>query len=327
MPDSRTAHHPVRQTHPSPRRIATPRRGASLAAALAVALVAAGALGSTASAQPAAGAQAVLSTAVARPPLTWAPPTLSSPTTVAVSASNRNLSLDVARDYIIDMPSGALTGAGGLSIQGGRNVVLIGGEINIPTGTPVGHAARGIYLKGQTGTVHVEGLLISGGGLTEGFNLDQRLGAVVQIQNVRVETVNGSYSGDHADVIQTWAGPRKLLIDGLSGSSTYQGMFLLPQQFGTQAQPEVFDFRRVNLRGSSTSGYMFWRDSNAWPLRVSDVWVAPKTPTVRDSFLWPKGTGAGTAAWPSVKVGTPPAGDFVAAGAAGLAYATPGYVG
>ncbi|WNB85439.1 hypothetical protein [Cellulomonas sp. ATA003] len=48
-------------------------------------------------------------------------------------------------------------------------------------------------------------------------------------------------------------------------------------------------------------------------------------PSWRDGFLWPKGDGAGTAAWPSVQVGTPPTGDFVPAGTAGVGYTSPGY--
>ena len=281
--------------------------------------------GGAAAPASAAGAQAAPGT-TAGPRLSWAPPVLSSPVTIQVSASRNNLSLDPARDYVLQMPSTPVTVAGGLTVVGGRNVVLVGGEIRIPAGVAAdGRANRGLYLKQQTGTVHVEGLLISGAGLGEGIDLDQRLGAVVQLQNVRVEHLAGTREGHHADVLQTWAGPRVLRVDGLSGSSDYQGMFLLPQQFGTQAQPEVFDLRRVDLRGSSVSGYMLWRDSLAWPLTVSDVWVSPRNPDSRDSFLWPKGSGAGTSAWPSVNVGTPAQGSFVPAGRAGTGYTSPGY--
>ena len=136
---------------------------------------------------------------------------------------------------------------------------------------------------------------------------------------VPVETVRGTKATNHADVIQTWAGPRQLLVDGLTGHTTYQGFFMLPtQQWSTNpVEPELFDLRRVDLHGTSKSGYMLWRDGKAWPLKVHDVWVAPKNPSRRDGFLWPKGTAAGTEAWPSVKVGTPPAGEFVPAGTAG----------
>lgn len=50
----------------------------------------------------------------------------------------------------------------------------------------------------------------------------------MQLQNIRVDTVHGTQAGHHADVLQTWAGPRQLRIDGLSGSTGYQGMMLNP---------------------------------------------------------------------------------------------------
>ncbi|WP_250445553.1 hypothetical protein [Actinotalea sp. C106] len=269
---------------------------------------------------------AVTTTDEARPRLTWRPPALTSPEVVRISATNRALRLDDSRDYVLQMPSTPLEVEGGLTVSGGRNVVLVGGTISIPAGAEqTNHAHRGLFLKNQTGTVHVEGLLITGVGLGEGINLDQREGAVVQLQNVRVETTQGSLETNHADVLQTWAGPRVLRVDRLSAATEYQGFFLLPQQFGTQAQPEVVDLRRVDLRGTPESGYLLWRDDLEWPLTVQDVWVAPRNPSSRDSFLWPKGSGPGTEAWPQVDVGTPPGGEFVPAGLAGTGYTSPGY--
>ena len=50
-----------------------------------------------------------------------------------------------------------MVGETGLTIEGGRNVVLVGGEIH--HGQPISSASsnRGLYLVDQTGTVHVEG--------------------------------------------------------------------------------------------------------------------------------------------------------------------------
>ena len=263
-------------------------------------------------------------------PLSWAPPELTSPITVYPSHTRRDLRLDSTKDYIIAMPDYPVSGIGGMRINGGRNVVLIGGQIDIPASALAGtgsHDRRGLYLNGQTGTIHIEGLRISGEGLGEGINLNERLGATVQLQNVRVDTVTGSSSTNHADVLQTWAGPRRLLVDGLTGHTTYQGFFMLPtQQWTTDpVQPEVFDLRRVDLHGTLSSGYMMWRDKLSWPLKVQDVWVEPDNPLWRDGFLYPKGTGLGTEAWPFVNVGSPAAGEFVPAGTAGLSYRSPGY--
>ena len=318
--------------HPSAHRL---RRAVAAVGVLATAVVGAAlpatAQGAapTATSRPAAAltTTALTTTVPTAQPLSWAPPVLENPQVVKVSATNRDLRLTPGQDYVVQMPATPLTGANGLIIGGGRNVVLVGGEISIPSGVLTnGTANRGLYLKDQTGTVHVEGLRITGAGLGEGINLDERLGAVVQLQNVRVDTVRGTAAGHHADVVQAWAGPRQLRVDGLTGWSNYQGLFLLPQQYGTQAQPEVVDLRRVDLHGTGTSGHMVWRDTNAWPLAAHDVWVAPRYPAAPDTFLSPGGRGAGTQAWPSVRVGTPPAGEFVPAGTAGTGYVSPGYV-
>ena len=305
------------------------RLAAAAVSAVAAALLSGLVVPATAAVEPAGEPPATGTTAATVAPtsagLSWRPPLLTAPETIHVSETNRDLRLDPTKDYVVQMPSQPLTGAGGLKIGGGRNVVLIGGEISLPAGVGSGHAGRGLYLKGQTGTIHVEGLLITGAGLNEGINLDQQLGAVVQLQNVRVDTVHGSSSGDHADVLQTWAGPRQLRVDGLTGSTTYQGLFLLPRQSGAQAQPEMMDLRRVDLTGSPESAYLMWRDDLSWPLHVSDVWVAPRDPSYRGGFLWPK-SGAGTTAWPYVQVGRPAAGSFVPEGLAGLGYTSPGYL-
>jgi hypothetical protein len=88
------------------------------------------------------GTGASCKASVFRPKLSWAPPTLTEPVTIEVSDSKANLKLDQTKDYIIKMPAKPLQG--GLGIWGGRNVVLIGGEIHIPTKeeVPPSKAAR-----------------------------------------------------------------------------------------------------------------------------------------------------------------------------------------
>jgi len=254
--------------------------------------------------------------------LAWAPPELDDPETVEVTQDERDLRLDDDTDYVVEMPDEPVDGA--VTISGGRDVVLIGGEIRIDEESDSDNGQRGLYLKDQTGTIHVEGLLISGDELAEGINLSQRAGATVQLQNVRVETVHGSRDGHHADVIQTWAGPSVLRIDRLTGSTTYQGFFLLPMQF-LEEEPELFDLRNVNIVGEDAA-YLLWRDGAAWPLDVDNVWVSTdKDPEDRGAFLWARGDDAEDA-WDDVEVGTPPGGDFVPADSVGVGYSSPGYL-
>lgn len=275
--------------------------------------------------------------------LAWAPPELEDPIVIQLGHEHRSLKLDRSKDYRIELPRDA-PWVGELNIYGGRNVVVIGGEIHIPDGAEDPAYAddvpkdrqkshRALYLKGQTGTIHVEGVLFSGGGLKEGINLDERApGCVVQLQNIRCETLHGSYKGHHADVLQTWAGPAVLRIDRLTGLSEYQGFFLLPNQhFALDKdgfRPTRWEFRHINLLGTPASAYLLWcPEHHGFPIDIEDVWVrpAPRVAGNRDMFLWPKPHAAKDDTWNAVHEGEPPDGDFVPAGVAGLGYASPGY--
>jgi hypothetical protein len=260
-----------------------------------------------------------------RGPLSWAPPRLSHPKDVWISPANAKLRLDPRRDYVLHLPRAPLRVPGGLVVTGGRNVVLIAGEIRIGRQgvAPEGDNRRALYLKQQTGTIHVEGVRLSGPGLSEGIDLDQRLGATVQLENIRVEQLRARdevhFADNHPDVVQSWAGPARLRIDGLTGRTDYQGMFLLPRQFAPGLAVREVTLRRVNLAGSATAGYLLWR-SNDFSPRLDDVWVdpAPRRPMSRS--LWPH-----RSAWPGVRSGAPTQGDFVPLGLAGPHYTTPGY--
>src|SRR4051812_21643687 len=63
--------------------------------------------------------------------ISWAPPTLVSPTTITLTntSGGRKAIMDPTKDYIVVMPSSPITVAGGVELNGGRNVVLIGGGI------------------------------------------------------------------------------------------------------------------------------------------------------------------------------------------------------
>ena len=154
---------------------------------------------------------------------------------------------------------------------------MLGGEIVVPprSEAPDSRDRTGLLLKNQTGTIHVEGLRISGADLAEGINLDQSEGATVVLENIHVDTVHGSRSGHHADVLQTWAGPATLRVDGLTGSTEYQGLFLLPQQF-VDSPPSTFDLRRVVITGepdgaNGGAAYLLWTDDNTPWLTARDI--------------------------------------------------------
>jgi hypothetical protein len=269
---------------------------------------------------------------VARGPrLAWPPPRLHRPITVRATNRRRVLRLNIRRDYIVRLPRGGLRGLRGLVIEGGHNVILIGGRISIPrprrAHTPDDRLRRGLYLKGQTGTIHIEGVLIDGPGLWEGINLDERLGATVQLENIRIETLRADdevgFTDNHPDVIQTWAGPAELRVDRLTGSTDYQALMLAPMEYGGLGPPRRFEFRHVDLVAKTAhrcNCQMLWA-FGSFPLVVSNLWLRPHRHLDVAQSVEPK-----DGRWAAVRSGRPPGGSFVPRGVAGSGYKSPGYL-
>lgn len=256
------------------------------------------------------------------------PPELVEPQVIRVDDNNRDLRLDPNRDYRVEM-SGVLRHRDGLVISGGRNVVLIGGEIapsnSVAEGLDETAVLRGLYLRDQTGTIHIEGLRITGEELEEGINLSQTTGATVQLANIAVDTVHGNKEGSHADVLQVWAGPKTLKVDRLAGRSQYQGLFLLPFQHLEDAQLSDWSLRRVRIDLDGEAGYGLWKEGE-FSIRLDDVSVQ------RDGDQTSGGLTAETnkqlkMVWPEVS-DWPGLGfklDSVLTGNPGLNYKSPGY--
>lgn len=252
--------------------------------------------------------------------LSWAPPTLSDPLVVKVTADNRSIQIPSGRDARIVLPTTEVDLGGGIAISGGRNVVIMGGVIHIADDVTDEQDRRGLYLVDQTGTVHVEGVAFTGH-LSDGINLAESEGATVQLQNILVEHVYGGYDTNHADVIQTWAGPSKLLVDGLRATTDYQGFFLLPNQHFDGAAPESFVFRRTLLTMTEGSAYALWLpDEHPWAdVDGLDLYFSGEHGT--DKYIWPNSSASSlgvtllnSASAASMPSGTP-----------GGSYQSPGY--
>jgi hypothetical protein len=158
------------------------------------------------------------------PELAHRPPALTAPTVISLAPSQACPALDPARDYIVKLPLTAPYSRQ-LFLSGGRHVVVVGGEINLTAVTN-----RAVYTKDLRGTLYVEGVKITGPGVQDAFVIDSRYGGAVVLQNVAVLGAFGSEAGYHADLVQTWAGPARLLVDHFFGKSAYQGFFLHPGQ-------------------------------------------------------------------------------------------------
>lgn len=247
-------------------------------------------------------------------PLAWEAPELVNPIELVVTSAKQLHTLSDTRDYRIRLAE-VLTSPGGLTLVGGRNVVLIGGEINVPdSASPDAQQRRGLYLKNQTGTIHIEGLRITGPNLSEGINLDQRKGATVQLQNIHVDEVRGTAAGHHADIIQTWAGPKTLRVNGLVGTTSYQGFFLTPHQQWSAAVVENWDIRNVDIT-TTGPGYALWKENNH-NIATSNVYVHRNYSTSKWGLMWPS-----DAAWAGASHGVSPVDPL--SGSPGTTYLSP----
>jgi hypothetical protein len=275
------------------------------------------------------------------PKLRWPPPTLSDPTRVTVADGYTIVGMKPSRDYIVELPPTPKRGA--LVLKGGHNVVVEGGSVVVPADGTEDAELTGIYVKGATGTVHIEGVHISAEGVGDGFVINAPE-AVVQIENSRVDGISGSFTGYHADVLQPWGGVRDLRVDRLTGTSDYQGL-QIPTALGTIGSATISHANMRYAGGPQGGGVLIWLTKgddtcDAYPVTLSQVYVNPKPGRSFEQSIWPAPTsGLGCAAsvsgnvasWPNLPVagvvrhGVPEGGDFVPRGLAGVGYSSPGY--
>lgn len=259
-------------------------------------------------------------------PLSWAPPALDRPNVLHISHGLGEYRLQDGKDYRPVMPPEPFGQPGGLMVIGGRNVALIGGEIHVPAVPDTATEAdrRGLLLARQTGAVHVEGLHLTGPGLGEGIDLDQPAAESVTIQNVRVEQLRTgpAAAGVHSDAVQTWSGPRRLRIDRLTATTSYQGLMLGSAQHGPATASG--DLRNISLIGTYPGDiipaqYLINDDDPIPNLAIRDVWCHATGGAQLHAY-----TPADSPRAVEVQHGIPPV-DPCPAGAVGVGYHTPGY--
>lgn len=192
--------------------------------------------------------------------LTWAPPQCGDGKHPCVNLYLRNTGshqmpvLDNGTDYRIYLPAnGPLVG--GITITGGRRVMIIGGEIDLtyPCSND-GSECMGIYIaKNSPGAVFVEGVWIHNAqsigricpgaasstsqtcSTGDGIDINTTNNGVINVntitlENIRVDGISGcSGYGDHADVFQSYQAPDDTIqIDGMTGITNCQGLILDP---------------------------------------------------------------------------------------------------
>ena len=278
--------------------------------------------------------------------LSWAPPAGHARFPVTQVTATRSLTVVDARGGDVRVELAKDHAVGPVTIQNCRNAVLIGGQITVlPSSKVNGYDQRAIMVKNCTGTVHIEGVQITGHVARSEADAiaAQSPKAVMQIQNVRADGLRGGYSSNHADVFQPYGGLKEFRIDRLTGSTNYQGI-TTSQITGAIGSGTI---KRANIASSGVTptdmgGYFLWVNcSDRYPLTLSDVYVAGRPGRSLGASVWPRSDAktcaskvvGGQATWPSrsgltggVRSGKPATGDFVPAGSVGLGYTSPGYL-
>ena len=209
---------------------------------------------------------------------------------LTIPAEGGDIRMDPDVDYLLKAPE-PITGP--VELRGGRNVVWIGGEIRIDDTGRFSDPAerRALVIMDEDGReqdgriVHLEGLLLHGDDLAEGINTVAPT-AIIQLQNIRIDRVmirgaddrdgTGGYpDSNHADVIQIWGGQKELRIDGLSGVTNYQGLFLREgvNHVGGPIWLRNVDIEVVETEGEDGFTYGGARPYAAYPGEVGTQYV------------------------------------------------------
>lgn len=248
-------------------------------------------------------AQVVVAPASSVAPSAWDEPQLVNPITITLDDQHRNLALPQNQDYILKC-AGPVQATWGFVVWGGHNVVLDGCDyVNSST-------SGAAEFKNQMGTLWLHDDHFAGPQQTEGIDLQEPGTTTVVMRDVLIDPITGSFQTNHADCLQSWSGPQRLLIDGFTCTSQYQGFFLLPNQQDSATQETVWDFRHVNLH-LNPGGYAWTFGTNGpehVDLNVDHFYVdGPGQP-----LLYKGGEGG-----ENILAGSPPGGDYVTATAAG----------
>jgi hypothetical protein len=282
--------------------------------------------------------------------LTWAPPLLTNPVTYRISGTSTVITAAAGQDSVVRF-AGPVNKR--LILQGGRNWVIVGGEINIDRPWEKADDRNAILVEGATGVVHIEGVFMHGTYINDGIKACSP-DAVFQIENDRIADLLGTQAGYHADVIQPYCGFKELRVDGLTGYSQFQGL-MFKADGGSWRTTTL---KRINLVGiAPQDGYPINvvtgccnNDGKSYvtgPISLSDVYIRPSVshnsgtlsgnicPAATFTFGTDSATGREyaehkTGVSPQITgriwKGSPPLGDYVPEGVTGVGYVAPSYL-
>lgn len=268
----------------------------------------------------------------------------------STTGCRRNLS--AGQDYIVVMPNTPITQNGGVYLNGGRNIVIIGGEIFDSTVTQPGDPTWmqiGLYLTNVTGTVHIEGMYIHGPGCGDGIDIGNGCqNATIHVQNTRINNMNPTVNppGSHPDSLQTWCGPDFFGCYQCTFISSGTIRTFQPNEFATTPIGSTH-FERQNWVAQQNqptpATYALWDNKGTpawWPEYHDDIWfyTDPNHPRASTHSIYRDGDcltcfnppGYGPITGSNINFGMRPTGDWVVNPASdptacGTGYVSPGY--
>jgi Ca2+-binding RTX toxin-like protein len=162
-----------------------------------------------------------------------------------------------------------------LQTTGGNNIVLIGGKFE-----PNDHATAAATLNFTqvSGSVYVEGVHIDHrlAGEKDAISFYSAAGkeAGFTLQNSLIENVKGTYGGVHGDVFQPQGPTGDLRFYNVTGSTTYQGLFLQPKNPIKSVQLENVEM--IKLPGGDAKSWLYYfsqPNDPKYPVSLKNVYV------------------------------------------------------
>ncbi|UEM25321.1 M10 family metallopeptidase C-terminal domain-containing protein (plasmid) [Skermanella mucosa] len=219
-----------------------------------------------------------------------------------------------------------------LQTTGGNNIVVIGGKFE-----PTSHssAAGTLNFTQVNGSVFVEGVHIdhrhADGKDAINFYSAAGKNADFILQNSLIENVQGTWSGVHADIFQPQGPTGDLKFYNVTGTTTYQGLFLQPKNPIKSVTLENVEMKKLPGGDDETWLYFFAQpDDRKYPISLENVFVTeqPGQQAEYDSVYpsaWLDGAvrDGDSITFPnlpyegSIEIG---AGNFISAGEVGLNY-------
>jgi len=249
-------------------------------------------------------------------PLSWAPPPCGDANYGCVDLyidpiGHQHLSMSPSNDYRLHLPSDRAQ-VGGITINGGHNVILIGGEIDlIPSCVVIAGSCHGIIIgKSTPGSVFIEGVWIRNPqdpfyfSTGNGIIIDDTLSAPndITLQNIRIEGISGcsSLSIDNSKVYQPFAAPGVVQrIDRLTGTTNCIGLMLDPDvaysRDNTSSLNIILKNTNINVlpnKYGNTNRYAYWftygaQSCYSGPISLSNVYAQEPDGTLALGSVWP----------------------------------------